>query len=224
MKTAFVRRSRLPQALVGFAAMLAATISDAAAQTTYTRTIQDTDHDNLLEFAPGEHYVTRTALGAAKPGRSGRREARLSFAQFTDTHVVDEESPLRVEFLDQLGPPVNGAYRPQEGLSPQVMNEMVRQVRSAVSPVTGRGVSLLIMTGDNSDNSQLNEVRWVIDLMDGGRINPNSGVANTAGRSPNGHLYDGVRGSGAYYEPDRSPAPASTGTATRRPRPRTSPR
>ena len=101
--------------------------------------------------------------------------------------------------------PVNGAYRPQEGLSPQVMNEMVRQVRSAVSPVTGRGVSLLIMTGDNSDNSQLNEVRWVIDLMDGGRINPNSGVANTCGTVANGHLYDGVRGSGAYYEPDRSP-------------------
>jgi hypothetical protein len=92
---------------------------------------------------------------------AGRRSACISFSHFTDTHVVNEESPLRVEFIDQLGPPVNGAYRPQEGLSPQVMNEMIRQVRTAVSPVTGRGVSLLMMTGDNSDNTQWNEVRWV---------------------------------------------------------------
>jgi hypothetical protein len=44
----------------------------------------------------------------------------------------------------------------------------------------------------------------VIDLMDGGRINPNSGIAKSCGTKPDGHLYDGVRGGGAYYEPDTS--------------------
>ena len=115
---------------------------------------------------------------------------------------------------------MNGAYRPQEGLSPQVMNEMIRQVRSAVSPVTGRGVSLLMMTGDNSDNTQWNEVRWVIDLLDGGRIYPDSGLPKTCRTVPDGHLYDGVRGAGVYYEPDASSPPGTgmDGPATLRPR------
>src|SRR5258705_17673 len=126
MKRASIRRPVLMRLLYLLAAAaMTAAFPAAAGETTFTRTINDLNHDNLLEFATGEHYLVRTDLHAAVPGRAGRRQVRVSFAQFTDTHIVDEETPLRVEFLDRLGPPVNGAYRAHEGLSPQVMNEMV---------------------------------------------------------------------------------------------------
>jgi 3',5'-cyclic AMP phosphodiesterase CpdA len=123
------------------------------------------------------------------------------FAQLTDTHVVDEESPLRVEFTDPLAGPFTSAYRAQEGLSAQVLDGMVDQVRNTVSPVTRRRLDLVMTTGDNTDNTQLNETRWMIDVMDGRQsVNPDSGVAGACG--PAG--YDGVRGGGRYYEPDAS--------------------
>ncbi len=177
----------------------------ARSNTTLTQTIQDRDGDNGLEPAPGEDYVVRDDLGQANPGRNRRLEELLFFGQLTDKHVVDEESPLRVEFLDKLGPPLTGAYRPQEGMSTQVVNEMVRQLRNTNSPVTGRQIQLVMTTGDNSDNTQLNETRWFIDLLDGGvQVDPNSGVEGTCD-APKDGLYDGVRGQNEYYEPDASP-------------------
>ena len=67
----------------------------------------------------------RDDLGAAGPDRARTREEKLFFGQLTDIHVIDEESPLRVEFLDKLGPPLTSAYRPQEALSTQVLDESV---------------------------------------------------------------------------------------------------
>lgn len=185
----------------------------AASQTTVARTIQDLDRNDRLETAPGESYVVRTELGRAIGGRAKSRVPRIGFAQLTDAHVVDEESPLRVEYLDKFGPPLTSAYRPHEGISPQVLNEMVRQVRAAASPVTGRRVELVMTTGDNSDNTQLNEVRWFINVLDGRTmVDPNSGVpGGCAGAGAGGHLYDGVRGDDEYYEPDQS-GPAGNNT------------
>jgi metallophosphoesterase (TIGR03767 family) len=66
-------------------------------------------------------------------------------------------------------------------------------------------------TGDNSDNTQLNETRLSIETLDGGRtVDPDSGVRGTCGTDPNGPRYAGVRGGGEYYEPDTS-APGTDG-------------
>src|SRR3712207_1766025 len=142
--------------------------------------------------------------------------------------MVDEESPGRVEFLDgtQRVPglqPFSAAYRPQESLTTQVTEAMVRQVRNTRSPVTSAGLDLTILTGDNADSQQYNETRWFIDILDGTtgpenpdpevrvgqrgqdrKIDPNSGIPGPDPMAPQvtceatpGSVYDGVRDSGA---------------------------
>ena len=214
---------------------LLATPTGAAAQTTAQRTIQDCDGDNLLEYAPGEPHVLFGSPSsgedcASQAARAGRDDdghdaaVLLNFLQLTDFQMVDEESPGRVEFVDgsQRAPgaqPFSAAYRPQEALTTQVSEAMVRQVRGATSPVTGTKPSLTILTGDNADSQQFNETRWFIDILDGNRrIDPNSGIPTAQCGATPGTRYDGVRDSGVqgapddgYYEPDASGGSADDG-------------
>ena len=138
-----------------------------------------------LRRVDGEGHLVRTDLGvAAKAGRARRRRALSCFVQLSDLHVIDAQSPLRVEWLDRYedtestpGPGLfSSAYRPQELLTAQVGDAMVRRINAlGRGPVSGRRIGFVVQTGDNSDNSQLNEVRWNIRLLDGGRVVPDSG-------------------------------------------------
>lgn len=208
------------------AVLVAAAPAAAAPQDTTTGTLVDADGDGRLEAGPGEPLVPRTDL--ATPSGGATPSSLAFFGQLTDTHVVDEESPLRVEFTDRLGGLFTSAYRPQEGLSPHVIDQMVRRLTDTTSPVSGRPLDLVMTTGDNTDNTQCNETRWLIDLLDGGKdVQPDSGVDGLPPRLsptdlclgeghvavpvpptcvsfPDGRRYDGVRGAGEYYEPDGS--------------------
>ena len=161
----------------------------------------------------GEPHVVRTDLGAgANVGRAGRRTAVLSFAHLTDVHIVDAQSPARVEYVDRFedkfseSDPTTGlftsAYRPQEILTTQVADAMVRTINQIRrGPVTGKRLAFAIQTGDNADNCQLNEVRWNIDVLDGKVLTPDSGSLS---------MYEGVADrkhyDQHYWHPEPGPA------------------
>ncbi|CAA9479147.1 MAG: hypothetical protein AVDCRST_MAG17-46 [uncultured Solirubrobacterales bacterium] len=220
----------------------------AAPFTTVERTIEDRDGDDLLEYAPGEDHTGASNLPAARNECEDRREPGFQlprscsifhFLQLSDFQMVDEESPGRVEFFDttQRGPfnPFSSAYRPQESLTTQVTESMVRQARNSVSPVTANPLELTLLTGDNADSQQFNETRWFIDILDGTagpgnpdpeaqsdpsaqdrKIEPDSGIPRDVepgeGLPPGacdatpGSIYDGVRNNGTAGPGDPGPA------------------
>ena len=136
-----------------------------------------------LRLLPGWRRVVRDELGAApRARRLARRRSLLYFAQLSDFQLADEESPVRAEALDVVNTPFTSAWRPQEALGPFTVDAVVRQVnRFDASPIRNRGrrrarLALTITTGDSADNQQINETKWVVRLLEGGRLDPNSGV------------------------------------------------
>ena len=145
-------------------------------------------------------------------GRTGRRQGLISFVQLSDIHVVDAQSPLRLEWTDRLDDPsplpstglFTSSYRPHEMLTGHVADSMVRAInRIGSGPVTGKPFALAIQTGDNSDNSQLNEVRWNINVLNGGPVRFDSGnLTRWEGVADSTPLtYDP-----AYWHPEGNPA------------------
>ena len=177
----------------------------------------------FLEIGPGEPYAVRTDILEPKAGRDGRRVSLAYFGQITDFQLADEESPARVEFLDTDPSGTAGAaWRPQEAFVIHEVDQSIRAMnRFLSSPVPqGDGARAqmvnAVMTGDLADNMQRNETEWVVQLLEGGTINPNSGTTDLTGTTcPPGTplddpaLYTGVQDyddyfeSGAFYDPDK---------------------
>ena len=174
-----------------------------------------------LRLGPGWKRVVRDDLGVApRKGRLARRRSLLYFAQLSDFQLADEESPVRAEILDIPGSAFTSAWRPQEALEPFVVDEVVQQVnRFDQSPLRNAKrrrarMALTITTGDSADNQQINETQWVVGLLEGGRIDPNSGVEGgvcgaLAGPPGEAARYTGVQDdsdvleSGRFYDPNR---------------------
>jgi metallophosphoesterase (TIGR03767 family) len=175
--------------------------------TTLELSIRRPSGAGFLQLVEAEPYpqVVREELAEARSAREDRRRALASIVHLTDVHLVDAQSPARVEFTDRLPSGVFGsAFRPQETMSVQVATAMVDRVNAvAAGPVTGRPFDVAVSTGDNIDNQQLNELDWFMTVLDGGTVTPNSGDATT---------YEGVQddtvGLGYYndyWHPDPPP-------------------
>lgn len=210
----------------------AASSGDTEGLTTLDQTIVGGDPAEGFQFlglGPGEERVVRTDLAKPEAGREKRRRSLLYVAQTTDWQLADEESPARVEFLDPaandpIPPEVAGAHRPQEAFVPFGVEMAIRQLNQFTdrSPHTQRNgkrakMDFALLTGDQADNQQFNETRWVVRLLEGGTLDPNSGVDPSScppGQMPTGQtadprLYAGVQDYDDYlegnqfYDPDQ---------------------
>jgi len=154
-----------------------------------------------LQYGPGDKTLVREELACSKKLKNPKPLA--SFIQITDVHIIDAASPARAAFLAQYIPEVKelaDSFRPQEALSLQVEEAMVRKINSIkIGPKTKAPITFVVSCGDNSDSQQKNELQNYINILDGGVVFPNPA---TPGK------YVGVQDNfptvnfKAYYHPD----------------------
>ncbi len=181
---------------------------------------------SALGYRPGEPYRVRDALidGDLHPRRRARRTSIIYFGQISDLQLADEESPARVEYFD--GEPgsrfSNAGFRPNEAINPFSIDAAVRSInsfyRSRLRDRFGHRARMrnVMLTGDLADNMHQNEVGWMRTLIEGGRIDPNSGTNAGVGAGcelpvprDNPRNYTGVQDyddyptpNTLYYDPD----------------------
>lgn len=175
----------------------------------YRQIVYSPGDDIMVHRKRPEHPAGPVKSATTVAGKTSRIIPLLAFIHLTDLHVTDAQSPARAEFLDRLGDIDSplfkvlgnvGTYRPQEILTAQVLEAMVRKIRKiAYGPMTSCLVSFVMATGDVIDNSQYNELRWYLDILKGGvTVTPDSGDYSR---------YEGV-GSDEFYD-ERYWQPAS---------------
>jgi metallophosphoesterase (TIGR03767 family) len=157
-------------------------------RTTIDATVADRNADGILECEGGERVVVRTDLARAQGDRARTRRPLATLLTLADFQLPDEESPLRGEFFDKCFTqnPAKAGFRPHETVLAHMINAHVSAANRIIAtggPVLGQPIDFTFLLGDLAENQHLNEVDWVISLMQGGSLDPDTGADG----------YDGVQ-------------------------------
>lgn len=140
----------------------------------------------VTTLGPGEPHLRQDLLLVdAVAGTPTGAPASLFFAaHFTDTHLIDEESPARALNLDQV---LDAAWRRQEAHATQVLDAMVRKLHKFHAL---RQLDCVLFTGDSIDNNQSNELGWFLEVLEGKSVVPNSGAPEDPKSGPDNDPHD----------------------------------
>ena len=167
----------------------------SGAGTTEVRTIGDRDGDNRLEPGPGDDYIVRQDLGPASP--AARAHARAA----ADLRAAHRQAHRRrgVARAGGVPRPRRGAVHlrlpPARGhLAPGGRRDGASSCATRSARSRSRRIELVMTTGDNTDNTQCNETRWMIDILDGAANGGGAASRRTCGRCHQGRPQLGHRG------------------------------
>ncbi|MFA7083525.1 MAG: TIGR03768 family metallophosphoesterase [Arcobacteraceae bacterium] len=108
----------------------------------------------------------------------------LKFFAITDIHITDKESPSQLIYLQpsniigdmrgiDLESRITSVYSPSMLYTTQVLDAAIQTVNALH---TQDSIDFGISLGDAANNTQYNETRWYIDVLDGKVITPSSGI------------------------------------------------
>ncbi len=127
---------------------------------------------------PGLDYEKRMDLMPASYRGDGVKPSAtlLRFFTITDIHITDKETPAQAIFYGYKGG-VSSGYSGIMLYTTHVLDAAIQTVNAIhkKSPIDF-GISL----GDTCNNTQYNETRWYIDVIDGKTITPSSGAHDGA--------------------------------------------
>src|SRR5674476_667786 len=125
-------------------------------------------------YGPALSYDRRLDLvalpGAGKPARHVAR--LLNFFAITDIHICDKESPSSAIYLG-LKHDIPSGYSPVMLDTTHVLDAAVQTINALHRRIR---FDFGILLGDTCNNTQYNELRWYIDVIDGKPITPSSGA------------------------------------------------
>ena len=125
-------------------------------------------------YGPGLPYQKRLDLMPSGYSTSVANEASLlRFFAMSDIHITDKESPAQaIAFRAYVATVAISCYAPLMLYSTQVLDAAVKKINNLHHEDP---FSFGIALGDLANSSQYNEIRWCIDILDGKKINPDSG-------------------------------------------------
>ena len=110
-----------------------------------------------------------------------KKEKLLNFFTISDIHITDKESPSQLIYLQRLHEtlPVGAAL--YSGIMPYTTHVLDAAVQTINALHKKDPFDFGISLGDTCNNTQYNELRWYIDVLDGKHITPSSGAHLGAG-------------------------------------------
>jgi 3',5'-cyclic AMP phosphodiesterase CpdA len=131
---------------------------------------------------PGIPWIEHLELAPDFPGEGPERKSLAYIWVVADPQIIDEESPIRMDGYSKV-------YRPHGQLTPQLIEAHVRTARR-ISDLSSRPFDFAVVAGDLTDTSQKNELGWLITALNGGVINPDSGVDDDPDPGPGNDYND----------------------------------
>jgi 3',5'-cyclic AMP phosphodiesterase CpdA len=127
------------------------------------------DHGLGVVWEPGLPWIEHQELAPdfSAPDPAQRRSLAYIWL-VADPQLIDEESPVRFEGYEEL-------FRPHGHLVAQVFDSHVQTARQ-ISDVSTRPFDFALVPGDLTDGNHQNEVEWFLLALNGGEIDPDTGI------------------------------------------------